>query len=85
MLTETMMIAVEGAGHGTTDPAATARRPSRPRWPWPVRDEKTLTELALQFLPLQFDVHPSQISPWRSPLLDNAAGVFSISSSARHQ
>lgn len=36
-----------------------------------VRGEKTLAELAQQF-----DVHPNQITQWRSQLLDKAAGVF---------
>lgn len=36
-----------------------------------VKGEKTLAELALQF-----DVHPNQITTWRSQLLDGAAGVF---------
>jgi transposase len=36
-----------------------------------VRGEKTLTELAQQF-----DVHPNQITQWRSQLLEGAAGVF---------
>ena len=36
-----------------------------------VRGEKTLTELAQQF-----DVHPNQITQWRSQLLDSAVGVF---------
>lgn len=36
-----------------------------------IRGDKTLTELAQQF-----DVHPNQITTWRSQLLDNAAGVF---------
>jgi transposase-like protein len=36
-----------------------------------VRGDKTLAELAQQF-----DVHPNQITQWRSQLLDNAAGVF---------
>ena len=36
-----------------------------------VKGEKTLAELAQQF-----DVHPDQITTWRSQLLDGAAGVF---------
>ena len=36
-----------------------------------VKGEKTLTELAKQF-----DVHPNQITHWKSQLLDDAAGVF---------
>ena len=36
-----------------------------------VRGEKTLAELSQQF-----DVHPNQITQWRSQLLDGAAGVF---------
>lgn len=36
-----------------------------------IKGEKTLAELAQQF-----DVHPNQITTWRSPLLDGAAGVF---------
>lgn len=36
-----------------------------------VRGEKTLAELAQQF-----DVHPNQITQWRSQLLDGAVGVF---------
>src|SRR5881392_1823972 len=36
-----------------------------------VKGEKTLAELAQQF-----DVHPNQITQWRSQLLDGAAGVF---------
>src|SRR5579862_2988967 len=36
-----------------------------------VKGEKTLAELAQQF-----DVHPNQITQWRSLLLDGAAGVF---------
>ena len=35
------------------------------------RGEKTLTELAQQF-----DVHPTQITRWRSQLLEGAAGIF---------
>jgi transposase len=36
-----------------------------------VKGEKTLAELAQQF-----DVHPNQITQWKSQLLDGAAGVF---------
>ena len=36
-----------------------------------VKGEKMLAELAQQF-----DVHPNQITTWRSQLLDGAAGVF---------
>lgn len=36
-----------------------------------IKGEKTVTELAQQF-----DVHPNQITTWRSQLLDGAAGVF---------
>ena len=42
-----------------------------------VRGEKTLAELAQQF-----DVHPNQITQWRSQLLDGAAGVFGSEPSA---
>jgi transposase len=36
-----------------------------------IRGEKTLSELAEQF-----DVHPNQITQWKSQLLDGAASVF---------
>ena len=36
-----------------------------------VKGEKTLADLAQQF-----DVHPNQITQWRSQLLEGAAGVF---------
>lgn len=36
-----------------------------------VKGEKTLAELAQQF-----DVHPNQITTWRTRLLEGAAGVF---------
>src|SRR3954467_11532395 len=36
-----------------------------------IKGEKTLAELAQQF-----DVHPNQITQWKTQLLDGAAGVF---------
>ena len=36
-----------------------------------IKGEKTLSELAEQF-----DVHPNQITTWKSQLLEGAAGVF---------
>ena len=36
-----------------------------------IKGEKTLAELAQQF-----DVHPNQITQWRSQLLEGASGVF---------
>ena len=36
-----------------------------------VRGEKTLAELAQQF-----DVHPNQVTQWRTQLLEGASGVF---------
>jgi transposase len=36
-----------------------------------IKSEKTLTKLAQRF-----DVHPNQITQWRSQLLEGAAGVF---------
>ena len=36
-----------------------------------VKGEKTLAELAEQF-----DIHPNQITQWKSQLMDGAAGVF---------
>ena len=56
-----------------------ARRPCRNHTPSfkakvalaAVKGEKTLAELAQQF-----DVHPNQITSWRTQLLEGAAGVF---------
>jgi transposase len=42
-----------------------------------VKGEKTLCELAQQF-----DVHPNQITTWRSQLLEGAAGVFGLEKTA---
>jgi transposase-like protein len=42
-----------------------------------VKGDKTLAELAQQF-----DVHPNQITTWRSQLLEGAAGVFGDASEA---
>jgi transposase len=36
-----------------------------------IKGEKTLAELAQQY-----DVHPNQITTWKSQLLEGAAGVF---------
>jgi transposase-like protein len=36
-----------------------------------IKGEKTLADLAQQF-----DVHPNQITAWRTQLLEGAAGVF---------
>ena len=36
-----------------------------------VKGEKTLAELAEQF-----DIHPNQITQWKSQLMEGAAGVF---------
>jgi transposase len=38
-----------------------------------IKGEKTLTELAQLF-----DVHPNQITQWKSQLLEGAAGVFGL-------
>lgn len=42
-----------------------------------VKGEKTLAELAQLF-----DVHPNQITTWRTQLLEGAAGVFGADSTA---
>jgi len=36
-----------------------------------IKGDKTIAELSVQF-----DVHPNQISTWRTQLLDGAQGVF---------
>lgn len=43
-----------------------------------VKGEKTLAELAQLF-----DVHPNQITTWRTQLLEGAAGVFGADSTAQ--
>lgn len=54
-----------------------SRRPNRNhtpafKWPWPaLKVEKTLAEL-----PQQHDVHPNQITQWKTQLLERAATVF---------
>ena len=42
-----------------------------------IKGEKTLAELAQLF-----DVHPNQITSWKSQLLDGAAGVFGSGAAA---
>ena len=42
-----------------------------------IRGEKTLAELAEQF-----DVHPNQITQWRTQLLEGASGVFGAAAPA---
>jgi transposase-like protein len=68
-----------GVGNADDLEHAMSRRPRRNHSPTfkakvalaALRGDKTLAELAQQF-----DVHPNQISDWRSQLLDGAAGVF---------
>src|SRR5215831_12743598 len=43
-----------------------------------IKGDRTLVQLAEQF-----DVHPNQISTWKDQLLEGAAEVFAMSSSAR--
>ena len=43
-----------------------------------IKGEKTLAELAEQF-----DVHPNQITQWRSQLLEGASGVFGAVAASR--
>ena len=42
-----------------------------------IKGERTLAELAQQF-----DVHPNQITQWRSQLMEGASGVFGAVASA---
>jgi transposase len=42
-----------------------------------IKGERTLAELAQQF-----DVHPNQITQWRSQLLEGASGVFGAEAKA---
>ena len=42
-----------------------------------IRGEKTLAELAKQY-----DVHPNQITDWKTQLLERASGVFGAAPSA---
>ena len=42
-----------------------------------IKGERTLAELAQQF-----DVHPNQITQWRSQLLEGASGVFGATTAA---
>lgn len=42
-----------------------------------IRGEKTLAELAEQF-----DLHPNQITQWRTQLLEGASGVFGAATPA---
>jgi transposase len=42
-----------------------------------IKGERTLAELAQQF-----DVHPNQITQWRSQLLEGASGIFSAAAAS---
>lgn len=61
------MDSLRGAGHSAQFKAKVALAA--------VRGEKTLSELASQF-----DVHPNQITQWRSQLLERAEEVFGTGS-----
>ncbi|MCC6681370.1 MAG: hypothetical protein IT445_10765 [Phycisphaeraceae bacterium] len=45
-----------------------------------VKGQRTMAELAGQY-----QVHPSQIAPWKKQLLDTAEQVFSVRAAADHR